>query len=224
MHRIFVLTILAINLLLPGCAGLVGHRFAGSGMNYEPMPHRGHVMHADYTSDEGCTSCASHGRLGSAGSRVSHSCDGGAGSTPPCDRCIGGTAMPLGANWGTPLLERLKSRFACGDGCGEVYIGEWISTPPTPDPCDQCGNFTGQCNHMMYRPGRQPVRNTLRGIAGVRFSGGCGTCGTDQCDGGCESEIFEGEFTQPVAQTYRQPHIPMARPITVAKPSCSCGH
>lgn len=220
MYRTFILVLLAITLFMPGCAGLVGHRYAGSEMSHDRMPHRGRVMHADYTVDEGCTSCGSGGHLGGIGSGAGHSCDGSVGCTPHCDRCEGGKSMPIGSMRGMPLLERLKSRFACGDGCGEVYIGEWISTPPTPDPCDQCGNFTGQCNHMMFRPDRQPVRNTLRGIAGLRFAGGCNSCGTAECDGGCGNGYVESEAAQPIMQSY----VPMARPMTTAKPDCGCGH
>src|SRR5262245_20621057 len=41
-----------------------------------------------------------------------------------------------------PYLTRHKS---CGQGCGEIYWGEWYSDPPDCcDPCDQCsGCWTG---------------------------------------------------------------------------------
>ncbi|HZZ29111.1 MAG TPA: hypothetical protein VFE46_14025 [Pirellulales bacterium] len=50
----------------------------------------------------------------------------------------------------------LKSWFSCsnctgeqyscpGGGCGEKYWCDWKSCPPTPDPCDHCGGYTGGC-------------------------------------------------------------------------------
>jgi len=42
------------------------------------------------------------------------------------------------------LLALYKSRRWADCGCGEVYYGPWIDTPPKCcDPCDCYGNFTG---------------------------------------------------------------------------------
>lgn len=218
MFRILWIAILSSMMGFCGCAGLIGQRFGdcescdsgGHSAMFQPgslvqrgplldrpvlqrpvlqRPMIGGVVQADYV-DEGCSDCGvGHGGTGYlGGQRVRHSCQNG-DCDSGCDRCQGGTMNPpLGSIRGMPWTERFKSRFVCGDGCGEVYIGEWISTPPTADPCDTCGNFTGNCNHKMYRPHRQPVRNTLRGIGGIRF-GACQGCGGGDCDGGCGSDL-----------------------------------
>ena len=113
-----------------------GGRIAGAG--YHGYAQAGYLAAVGAPVATGCTSCGT-GQLTVMAPHVRHSCDDRKQCTPYCDRCEGGTVMPLGALEGMPLLERVKSRFVCGDGCGEVYIGEWISTPPTPDPCDDCG-------------------------------------------------------------------------------------
>jgi hypothetical protein len=33
--------------------------------------------------------------------------------------------------------------YWCDCGCGELYCGDWHSSPPHDDPCDNCGNWTG---------------------------------------------------------------------------------
>jgi len=89
-----------------------------------------------------------------------------------------------------PLVSRIAQGLTCGSGCGEVYWGEWISTPPKPDPCDSCGNYTGVPNSKMYRPHRQPVRKIVRAVAGVRYGSPCRSCGSNDpcgCDAGCSS-------------------------------------
>ncbi len=39
--------------------------------------------------------------------------------------------------------------YFCGCGCGELYCGDWHSTPPHDDPCDCCGNWVGGCEESM---------------------------------------------------------------------------
>ena len=46
----------------------------------------------------------------------------------------GGAARPR-------LLSKLHNYFWCANGCGEVYVGEWISDPP--DCCDPCDEYYG---------------------------------------------------------------------------------
>lgn len=81
-----------------------------------------------------------------------------------CDQC----GQPAG-NCGCGLLSRLGRRLTCGEGCGELYWGDWISDPPAPcDPCDECtGQFLGRrcC----------PPKHTM--CFGGRF-----------CDAGCPSD------------------------------------
>ncbi len=59
-----------------------------------------------------------------------------------CNDCDGGFRQPM---CGGPLdaVRNLRRNAICGSGCGETYIGEWISTPPDcNDPC--CGSdFVG---------------------------------------------------------------------------------
>ena len=43
------------------------------------------------------------------------------------------------------LIGAYKSRRWADCGCGEVYYGPWIDTPPACcDPCDNCGSFHGK--------------------------------------------------------------------------------
>lgn len=226
MSRWSILSLLLVTMTTLGCSGLVGQRYASDALAPTGGPLRDHLAghahfatesvgypmhHADPMGDYGAAGCATCGteQLTVMAPHVRHSCDGGKQCTPYCDRCAGGTHLPVGALEGMPLLERIKSRFVCGDGCGEVYIGEWISTPPTPDPCDVCGNFTGYCNHQMYRPSQQPVRRALSLLAGVRDAdtgcGGCGQVGCDDCD-------------QALSTGYDYQQAPFVHP-----PACNCG-
>jgi len=121
-----------------------------------------------------------------------------------CNSCDG--TLVRGPVTGGPLdgLRRIKRNMTCGSGCGEVYVGEWRSTPPDcEDPC--CGDqwvggavparpFCGD-RLACWQPGV-----LLGALYGGRFCSGaessvpCG-CGFDTCDGGCESEGYvEGEI------------------------------
>jgi len=183
-----------------GCLGL-RHR----PLSYRDYGSRG-VVHADYYEAE-CDSCGDS----------SGSCDSG-----HCDRCDGGTHVPVGGYTGMPLAARLKHRLACGDGCGEVYFGEWISTPPTPDPCDYDGNFTGVGNDMAMHSHAQPVRSLLRKIAGIRFFG---TRYADQwieesdCCG--EDVAYDTQATASLVPTYENTVTGSA---PTGRPGCNCGH
>ncbi len=54
-------------------------------------------------------------------------------------------------------LSKLHDYFWCAGGCGEVYVGEWISDPPECcDPCDaHFGCWTGHndcCHRKIFDP------------------------------------------------------------------------
>ena len=110
-------------------------------------------------------------------------------NTMGCNDCNG-----LGQNQivGTPLgtLQQLKRTLVCGSGCGDTYIGEWISTPPDAvDPCynDQFIGGATKCRPFCWQSGT--ILNSLRGgLLGGRYCTGdqssapCG-CGTPSCGG-----------------------------------------
>lgn len=106
-----------------------------------------------------------------------------------CSDCSGcGATTQYIANGPIDALRNARRRIACGAGCGETYVGEWISTPPDAvDPC--CGNqFVGgatKCRPFCWQPG-----NLFRGIYGKRVCSGDASstpcaCGTNFCDGRC---------------------------------------
>lgn len=116
-----------------------------------------------------------------------------------CDSCSG--TVVRGGVIHSPLdgLRRMKRNITCGSGCGEVYRGEWRSTPPDcEDPC--CGSqwvggartarpfcFDRLC---CWQPGM-----LLGKLYGGRFCSGaesCLPCGCgDVCHGGCGAS-FDG--------------------------------
>ena len=95
-----------------------------------------------------------------------------------------------------------------GDGCGQIYRGEWMSTPPAAcDPCgDPCGGSYGgprvnSYGHHLY-PGM-----LLGRLYGKRLCGECGLShfgygcaepgGCYEADCGCQEEfISEGEYIE----------------------------
>jgi len=94
-------------------------------------------------------------------------------------------------------VQNFKRSLVCGGGgCGETYIGEWISTPPDcSDPC--CGDqFVGgatQCRPFCREPGSL-IRRI--GLIGQRHCDGFASstpCGCDACSG-YEGEVFDGEY------------------------------
>lgn len=123
------------------------------------------------------------------------------------------------------ILPFLWRRKTCGKGCGEIYLGEWISDPPDCcDPCDNCGNWIG---HQGYcRLG--PAQRVLAALHGYRYCpppncgpvcgplcqkpacGSCGTCGPvcgcDRCGGaGCAS--CGGQLAHGASIHYEGPSI-----------------
>lgn len=118
-------------------------------------------------------------------------------------------------------LRNIKRKLVCGSGCGEAYIGEWISTPPdAQDPC--CGDqFVGGATKC--KPFCNPRGALLGGgvgfggLLGGRFCTGaessapCG-CGAATCGGSC-GEVIDG------GQVINEGYIETAVP---ASSSCGC--
>lgn len=149
-------------------------------------------------------------------------CSGGYSATPP---------IPYGP---FDALRQWKRSLVCGGGCGEVYYGEWMSTPPDAnDPC--CGSqFVGgatKCAPFCWQPGA-----LFGNLYGRRYSdgselmGGCGDtgCGGYGCDscggeiigetGGCAtcdaSTAFAGTRRVAQQQPQRQPQMRAKAPMT----------
>lgn len=106
-----------------------------------------------------------------------------------CNDCSGcSSSTQYIANGPLDALRNARRRMVCGSGCGEAYVGEWISTPPdATDPC--CGDqFVGgatKCRPFCFQPG-----NLIRGMYGQRMCSGDASstpcdCGVNFCDGGC---------------------------------------
>jgi hypothetical protein len=81
-----------------------------------------------------------------------------------CDDC-GPRPIPNG-----PLeeLRAMHRSLICGGGCGEVYYGEWFSTPPNCcDPCDDSQQWVGGdgCKCLPF----VRFRGFLSGLLGQRY-------------------------------------------------------
>ncbi|MGE3408429.1 MAG: hypothetical protein AB7I37_16540 [Pirellulales bacterium] len=142
-----------------GCGGHSGWlgRWAGDGG----------VDRCDPCCDDGCWD---HGRCDHCGDACEDDCsmwladDWGRGcAVGGCGGCGGGDCCPCGGgccnshvghhNLGKWCLAELCPRNwfgGCkGGGCGKFYWNEWFSDPPCCyDPCNCCGEYTGQgCGH-----------------------------------------------------------------------------
>jgi len=110
--------------------------------------------HDSYAYGGGCGDCGS--------------CDSGCGDCGSCGTYAGGGII----DW----------LFACNHGdCGPTYWGEFSDKPDLCDPCDGCGNWTGQDCY------------------GGGCGDGCGGCGSNYYPynsgyGGSYSQGFEGEY------------------------------
>jgi hypothetical protein len=109
-------------------------------------------------------------------------------------------------------LRQLRKNMVCGAGCGEVYVDEWISTPPDcSDPCCDT-DFVGGA--VKARPGCWSPGLLLGSLYGGRNCDGnvssqpCG-CGDTGCDGGCE--YADAGYTE------------MAAPAATFSGGSSCG-
>ena len=119
---------------------------------------------------------------------------GGGYNTGGCDDCDGtaGRPIPMGPLDG---LRNFRQSLVCGGGgCGETYIGEWISTPP--DDCDPCcgTQFVGGATPRQpfcWQPGS--LIGSLN-FYGQRYCSGAESKGCAECGGGCGTpgEYFEG--------------------------------
>ena len=139
-------------------------------------------------------------------------------ATQGCNDCNGGCSSPQYiANGPIDAIRNARRRLVCGSGCGEVYVGEWISTPPDAvDPCygDQfvggatkCRPF---CRSFCWQPGSLLVGlYGRRTCTGVQSSTPC-PCGSGLCDRIC-SRRGCGVASSPVYS-----------PVTSA-PVSSCG-
>ncbi len=100
---------------------------------------------------------------------------------------------------GTPIqnMRNLRRSLVCGSGCGEAYVGEWMSTPPdAADPCcgDQWVGGATPCRPFCWTPGT--ILGNLYGgrfCTGAESSSPCG-CGDFSCDGGGSEEYFGEEY------------------------------
>lgn len=128
-----------------------------------------------------------------------------------CNDCSGSCAATRQiANGPIDALRIARRRVICGSGCGEAYLGEWISTPPDAvDPC--CGSqFVGgatKCQPFCWQPG-MVFGGLARGLYGKRFCSGDQSsapcpCGNSACGAGTtvisESVISSPVISAPVA-------------------------
>ena len=117
-------------------------------------------------------------------------CNGGCGVRRVCG---GPGIVPAGVSRirARQPVQQLKRTLACGAGCGESYLGEWISTPP--DSCDPCvgDQFVGgatPCRPFCWQRGA--ILRTLYGgrfLYGGRYANSyraAASCGGG-CGGGC---------------------------------------
>ena len=154
----------------------------------------------------GCC-CGPYGGCGGpVGGGFAGGCGGG-GCTTNCNDCDGvySAARPMAYG---PLqhLNQMRKSLVCGGGCGEVYYGEWQSTPP--DACDPCnGNqFVGgavPCDPFCWnwRPGQFffGFLGSIGNFYGQRYYSGYGGCGCGAgnvgdcgCDGGYDAGCDSG--------------------------------
>lgn len=108
-------------------------------------------------------------------------CGIGCNALEGCFDCEGGFGPPRIPCGPLDGLRQAKRSLVCGRGCGEVYYGEWMSTPP--DCCDPCcgDQFVGgavRCTPLCWEPGA-----LLRKLYGQRLCACCDSWG-DAC--GCE--------------------------------------
>lgn len=108
-----------------------------------------------------------------------------------CNDCDGTFRAPRA---GGPIgaIKNLRRGMICGSGCGETYVGEWISTPPDcQDPCCDSQFVGGAVKARPFcRTGCRPC--LIKALYGKRFCSGdessmpcgCGESGCDVCAGG----------------------------------------
>lgn len=125
---------------------------------------------------------------GDCGSASVSSCGCGSGS---CGALRGG---PLSA------LRNARRSMICGSGCGEAYVGEWISTPPDcNDPCCDDQFVGGAVKARPFcRKGCRSGCCLLSGLYGKRDCSGSESsvpcqCGEVTCGGCDDGYVTSGE-------------------------------
>lgn len=177
----------------------------------------------------------------------------------PCLNPCGGCCLPRTITWnggcnecgpgapcgGCGLWPGLCSGRNCDQGCGEVYVNEWVSDPPDCcDPCDQChGQFTGNCGPCCLGPAQRilsafhgyrycprpwcgpwkPIFNCCPTACGPACGPGCG------CGGHAGEMAYGGEMAHGADVYYEGPPVghpsathvqpqPHAEPAPAAQP------
>ncbi len=121
-------------------------------------------------------------------------------------------------------FDRLRNgSLFCGSGCGEVYLDEWISTPP--DCCGPCSGTdwvggASPCEPRCWQPGGLLRRFCLsllggRNCTGAQSSVDCG-CGGGCSDGGC-SDGGCSDFGSTIQ------HLPYESTVSAPAVDSSCG-
>lgn len=109
-----------------------------------------------------------------------------------CYDCEGGFGPRYAATGPLDALRQVGRSMVCGGGCGEVYYGEWISTPPyATDPC-YGSEFTGAGCRERVEPLCYPPGGLLAALYGQRYYEGCDDC-CDNCSGAVIEGSHEGE-------------------------------
>jgi hypothetical protein len=128
-----------------------------------------------------------------------------------CSDCDGvGAALPVIRPG--DRIRNFKKRLMCGSGCGETYVGEWISTPPDAcDPCcgDQWVGGAQPCRPFCWQPGQ-----LLGNLYGSRFCGGAESSVDCGCDGVCDGGCMDGGI---IDEGYIE-----SSPPTTGSSSCGC--
>ncbi len=140
---------------------------------------------------ESCDSC---------GTTCGSSCGG-------CDSC-----SPCG------LLSCISGLFSvntwCGDGCGDVYWGDFHGDPPDMcDPCDNHGNYSGSGGCSTCGQGHDGHH------ASQAVSGGCETCGKGQAQNSTTSTSDTNSMGIPKSQIISETVRIEPSPAKVAKSS-----
>lgn len=118
----------------------------------------------------------------------------GTGCGDCSDPCGGCGPRPIPRNLCDDMCQVRRS-VVCGGGCGEVYYGEWTSTPPDcADPCDPCsGDWVGGCDDKCWPCVR--LHSLFSCLVGKRLHCDdsrdvfdiCSICNREPCATGCDT-------------------------------------
>ena len=101
----------------------------------------------------------------------------------------------------------LHNRITCGEGCGDLYWGEWHSDPPDPcDPCDEyCGNYVGE--RCCPPPWRRRLTGLLLGrrCCNLSCDADCDQCVAGNYDEGFNSSRSTNTKCSPCNRACRKP-------------------